>query len=250
MINLRRLEEVSQNASRPERGVMVDGWSVGLSPSKAKRSRCVNAFYAGSRSFEENVATVRALYARAEFTCIFRMTPFVFDSQLDVKLDAAGFVRIDTTWVMAMSLDMLQPPINDDALVYKNEPDFIHATNALQTLRGDKDDERDALAARWQQLPLQIGSTFLLDNEQTPTAHAATIIDDGYVGLFDVVVDEALRNEGFGSALVYRVLVSAKAQGAHTAYLQVSEDNPARRLYERMGFEKAYEYWYRKLDDM
>jgi hypothetical protein len=36
---LRRIEEISQNASRPERGVMVDGWSVGLSPSKAKRSR-------------------------------------------------------------------------------------------------------------------------------------------------------------------------------------------------------------------
>ncbi|HPG62625.1 MAG TPA: hypothetical protein PK586_11480, partial [Casimicrobium sp.] len=54
-IDLRRLEEISQNASRPDRGLMIDGWSVGLSPGLAKRSRCINAFYASARAFEVNL---------------------------------------------------------------------------------------------------------------------------------------------------------------------------------------------------
>ena len=43
-IDLRRLEEISQNASRPDRGLMIDGWSVGLSPGLAKRSAASTRF--------------------------------------------------------------------------------------------------------------------------------------------------------------------------------------------------------------
>ena len=59
-INLRRLEEISQNASRPDRGLMIDGWSVGLSPGLAKRSRCINPFYPSARPLEVNMAEARA----------------------------------------------------------------------------------------------------------------------------------------------------------------------------------------------
>jgi N-acetylglutamate synthase len=245
-MNLRRLEEVSQNASRPERGVMVDGWSVGLSPSKAKRSRCVNPFYASTRSFGDNFDTVREIYARAGLPCVFRMTPYGRDAvAIDAQLDALGFVRFDTTLVMAMSLENVNTETpKAPGLHIETEPNYQVAAQFLSQLRGDTTEERDALSLRWQMSPAHITSRFAYV-QSTRIAHALTILDDGYAGIFDVVTKASERGQGYGTALFDRLLVHAILDGAHTAYLQVSPDNPARHLYERAGFTVAYEYWYR-----
>ncbi len=247
-MNLRRLEEVSQNASRPERGVMVDGWSVGLSPSKAKRSRCVNPFYASTRSFGDNFDAVRDLYTQLGLPCIFRMTPYGHDAiAIDTQLDALGFVRFDTTLTMAMSLENVKTEtLKAPGLHVESEPNFQVAAQFLAQLRGDTAEERDALSLRWQMSPLQIASRFAYV-QSARIAHAITILDDGYAGIFDVVTKASERGHGYGTALFDRVLAHAKLEGAHTAYLQVSPDNPARHLYERAGFTVAYEYWYRAM---
>ena len=40
---------------------------------------------------------------------------------------------------------------------------------------------------------------------------------------------------------------TAREHGARTALLNVEAPNqPARRLYDRMGFEEHYRYWYRE----
>jgi ribosomal protein S18 acetylase RimI-like enzyme len=45
---------------------------------------------------------------------------------------------------------------------------------------------------------------------------------------------------------MYGLLSWAKQQGAQKTYLQVMLNNaPALRLYEKLGFKEAYQYWYR-----
>ncbi len=250
---LRRIEEISQNASRPERGVMVDGWAVGLSPSKAKRSRSVNAFYAGTRSFEQNLATVRALYKAAELPCVFRLTRFVADATLDARLAALGSDAFDRTLVQ---LCHLSPLIlskacaftlpNAISLQISSLPDSIG--HIVQELRGDSDEEIHALIERWKTLPLPISSYTARDDASGQAlAHVLTIAEDDCVGVFDVVTRATHRGRGLASALIARALVSAHANGARAAYLQVMATNPAVAVYERFGFRTAYDYWYREV---
>lgn len=74
-----------------------------------------------------------------------------------------------------------------------------------------------------------------------------TVIENGYMGLFDIVVDRECRDRGLGRQLMKELLKLGMAEGAATAYLQVMLDNlQAVRLYEGLGFQKAYEYWYRE----
>jgi len=255
--DLRRLEEVSQNASRPDRGLMIDGWSVGLSQGVAKRSRCINAFYRSQRPFAQNLTDAQAAYTAAQLPCVFRLTPFVDDPALDRRLQALGYLRFDPAIVMALNLDSLRldhvqalPP----QIALATEHDLALAAGRVAALRGDNEDETRGLATRWQLAAADIAPGFALaaaagDSSAGPecVASSVTIREGDHVGLFDIVTATGWRGRGLASALIASQLVESRARGARVAYLQVRADNPARRVYERFGFAAAYEYWYRAL---
>lgn len=51
-----------------------------------------------------------------------------------------------------------------------------------------------------------------------------------------VAVEPARRGRGIGEALLRELLRAARARGVDAVSLSVEPDNPARRLYERLGF--------------
>lgn len=70
---------------------------------------------------------------------------------------------------------------------------------------------------------------------------------NGYIYIANVIVDEMYRGKGYGRRLCETLLAKAKEMGGYTAYLQVIQTNQiAINLYEKLGFEKTYSYWYRR----
>jgi GNAT superfamily N-acetyltransferase len=69
-----------------------------------------------------------------------------------------------------------------------------------------------------------------------------TMLETGMSGfipeniLLFVVVDESMRGKGVGQKIIARALDEAKGD----VKLHVDHDNPARRLYERLGFTSKY----------
>jgi ribosomal protein S18 acetylase RimI-like enzyme len=57
--------------------------------------------------------------------------------------------------------------------------------------------------------------------------------------LFAVEVAEALRNQGVGAGMLRWVLDEARRRGRRRVFLEVRIDNPARRLYHRLGFRRV-----------
>lgn len=247
-MNLRRLEEISQNASRPDRGLMIDGWSVGLSPGLAKRSRCVNAFYPSTRPFEVNLAETRAAFAQANLPCIFRITPFVSDTKLDARLEALGCIQFDPALVMVLDLSKLQlGHLSPAAATFAKQDDLALAAAWVAGMRGDDARETAGLAERWRLSAVGVSASFAFDGAGDRVARSVAIREDDHVGIFDVGTVTASLNRGYASALLATQLTDARDSGARTAYLQVRADNPARRIYERFGFRGTYGYWYRAL---
>lgn len=58
---------------------------------------------------------------------------------------------------------------------------------------------------------------------------------DGLLILMDITIAESARNKGLGTVLLRDLISQADVQG-RTMQLHVEPDNPARRLYKRMGF--------------
>ena len=249
-MNHRRLEEISQNASRPDRGLMIDGWSVGLSPGLAKRSRCINPFYPSTRGFNDNFLAAKAAYAAAKLPCLFRITPFVFDAALDEHLAALGYAKFDPALVQAVPLSEVSfEHVHAIPGSLAQQVDLAQAAQWVGEMRGDDASEIAGLAARWRLSAARVCADFAFDAAGRRVARSVSILDDGHVGIFDVGTAESHQRQGFASGLLATQLRRAQAAGAQIAYLQVRADNPARITYERFGFRTVYDYWYRALPD-
>jgi ribosomal protein S18 acetylase RimI-like enzyme len=72
------------------------------------------------------------------------------------------------------------------------------------------------------------------------------MVEEDYAGLFAVCTLDEYRNQGIGMALCAHLMRTARLHGADRCWLSVVADNlPALRVYERLGFSRVYEYWYR-----
>lgn len=60
---------------------------------------------------------------------------------------------------------------------------------------------------------------------------------DGATPEVSIAVDAGARGRGVGEALLRELIRSARARGVDAVSLSVERDNPALRLYERVGFE-------------
>jgi RimJ/RimL family protein N-acetyltransferase len=75
----------------------------------------------------------------------------------------------------------------------------------------------------------------VLDGE-TPVGFWALQLHEGWLAEFVRIIAVAPRR-GIGTYAMRRMIARAFDDlGAHRAYLEVTADNPARRLYEREGF--------------
>lgn len=73
------------------------------------------------------------------------------------------------------------------------------------------------------------------------------VVRDGWLGIFEVTTDPALRRMGHARELVDLLLGWGVAAGASSGFLQVVVTNrPALELYRGFGFIEAYRYWYRR----
>ncbi len=62
-------------------------------------------------------------------------------------------------------------------------------------------------------------------------------------GLEGFAVREGCRGQGVGAVMIERIAGDARAEGAHAIELNVGDNNPARRLYERAGFVQTRTQW-------
>jgi GNAT superfamily N-acetyltransferase len=114
-------------------------------------------------------------------------------------------------------------------------------------LRGSPLEQRLAHAQRLIQSPVPYQG-FAIQRETDGTALACGQFagEADLVGLYDVFTHAEARNQGLATLLCERMLALAASEGAAIGYLQVEADNPARRIYTRLGFADGYRYHYRQ----
>jgi ribosomal protein S18 acetylase RimI-like enzyme len=76
----------------------------------------------------------------------------------------------------------------------------------------------------------------IVDRGETSIGRMIVDRTDSDITLVDITIRSAFRKQGIGTHLIETLLAEARA-GGKQVLLSVAEGNPARRLYERLGFE-------------
>ena len=243
---IRTLEEYSLNAWPALQTVLFDGWVLRFADGYTRRANSVNPLYAAHEALEDKLAGCEAYYRQRGLPVIFKITPAVQPADLDAQLEAHGYAKDAATFVETLDLTQKQMQISDAAIYTEVlTDDWLDDFSRMNLLTTER---RQTLKKMLGNLQPQACYLVLKQDGQT-VACGLGVLENGYVGLFDIYTDGQHRQRGYGTAAVESILAWARAKGAHTAYLQVMQNNPpALKLYEKLGFKEVYSYWYRIKD--
>lgn len=241
---MKTIEEASLNAWPALQQLVYDGWLLRFTKGYTQRANSVSPLYSGwIDEVADKVKHCEQLYSRFQLPTIFKITPFVEPIDLDEMLAWMDYRRQSPTSVQV--LDLTAFDFQADPSVQR----WSSPTAAWLTEFTRLDRRAAANQATLSAILNNIVSPAcfsLLSHQGQPAACGLAVQESHFVGLFDIVTDPTQRRQGLSARLVTDLLHWAKQQAATMAYLQVMLDNePALRLYEKLGFKEMYQYWYR-----
>ena len=249
---IRTIEELSLNAWPAVQTLLVGGWIVRFSGGYTRRANSVIPLYPVQGNPGQQIAACEALYRAQGLPVIFKMTSACTPPDLDDLLEARGYAFDAHTSVQLLDLSQTNfTPQGNLTLSALPDAEWGAAFQRMHHLEGETAQKHARILA--QILPQTCYASLEAD---TPAgvrsaggeiaACGLGVLQDGYLGLFDIITAEGQRRRGYARQLMAGLLSWGKGQGAHAAYLQVMLNNPpALALYAGLGFREIYRYWYR-----
>ena len=245
---IRRIEELSFNAWPALNVLLYDGWLLRFANGYTKRANSINGLYQSTRSIETKISYCESVYKRYKLRPTFRLTPLINQDNLDQKLQERNYERIDHTSVQLLHLSNIEPAHSERAKILTGQDGIDSWLRSFHDLNPQR---RDA-ATHKQMLQSVLGTLcmMILIVNQEVVACGLAVADGDYIGLFDIVTAVNHRRQGYGLELTSALLAWGVAMKTRYAYLQVMTNNePAKHLYDKLGFQEIYPYWYRVAPD-
>jgi ribosomal protein S18 acetylase RimI-like enzyme len=222
----------------------MDGWVLRFLGGPSKRVNSVNVVYPSTRIFAEKIAECEKIFERQGLPVIFRLPDPFTPKELNHALDKAGYTQFDPTYVLGKTLVPGELMVHRDVNV--SEIDLkdwlqLRADFAQQPL----DQVRYLETILKIIVPEKVLVGCFVDDQ--PVTCGLAVLEGGLLGYFSIYTHPAARRRGYAGVVMDALTRWGMARGACFGYLQVEGDNePALRLYKKLGFETCYRYVYWK----
>jgi ribosomal protein S18 acetylase RimI-like enzyme len=218
------------------------GWELRRSPQLAsRRVNSLNAVSPEPGRFAEALAEAQSICDAAGTACHVRLVSVAAD-EAKQHLRASGLSGAAETTVKTIALDQdfpVDPRVSVDQRLSDEWLDTY--------LQADQHDEAERAALKAALATVNGQQGFAIAHiDGLPQAVGRGVVQDGYLGIYQIATLPHARRKGLGSAIVTALMKWGKQHAAQTAYLQVVSTNlPARALYRRLGFAPfySYDYW-------
>lgn len=239
----RRLEEISMNAWPSLKSYIYDGWVFRYANNYTKRANSVVPLYPSQKKIDEKIRHVETLFAKYNMRKIFKLTDFSEPGNLDLILEQRGYVCHDETSVQALELRDFSPRITRQCYMdFDLDSGWLEAFSTLSHLT----EEQTTTLGKMLNNGFGQNVYFSIRQNGGIAACGLGVKDQEYLGIFDIVVSQHERRQGYGTLLMHCLVNWAKNNACTAAYLQIVVGNTrAENLYKKLGFQEQYRYWYR-----
>lgn len=254
---IRMIEEFGLNAWPALQQMSLGGWLLRFAKGFSRRSNSVQSLYnpATDQALNARLDLCEGVYAARGLSPIFRITP-VSPPELSQVLGSRGYRQEGESVTLVRSLSSVDP----QALQPSGFDDEAPGARVLLSERLERDGEEwlqgvteirgrpPATIAIFRDLLSNIitRSCFvLLKAEDRSAACAMGVLQQNWVGIYEVARADGFRGRGYGRAALALVEDWAAAYGTTHAYLACEATNrPALQMYQDAGYEELYRYWY------
>lgn len=242
---IRTIETLSFKALPALERRYYDGWLLRYADGYTRRANSVNPVYASHEDLDLKINHCEAYYTHKKRPTIFKMTDEVYPSDLDTILENKGYHKEAETFVYTASIVGQGEPSDKVRITHKLSDDWIKDFARLNNISATNTATLKHMLAL---ISTQCGYLRLMNGDDV-IGVALGVVDDSWMGVFDVVVDTEHRGHGHGRTIMEALFNWGTAQGADNSYLQVQGDNTAAsHLYRSLGYQHQYSYWYRVKD--
>ena len=251
-----RYEELALNAFPVLHTEVYDGWILRFSGGTAHEGNCVSPLYLSTKAYEDKIEYCENKFREKGLPCVFKMTANV-PAALDQQLAMREYEQQDKTYIMECRLtnegESLKNAQGDAAGASAASGTQIRLTRTMDdswleaflSLDGGDCICPESARAMLTAIRNPVYCAALYENDRI-IGCGLGVVEDGKIGLYDIRVHNDFRQKGIGARICRAIMEEGRREGADTAFLQASAANrPAVRLYQSIGFEEVYTYWYR-----
>lgn len=192
---------------------------------------------------DARLARLAELYRFNELPPVFRVTPLTSPGAV-AALDRAGWQSFEPSRVLAMGQPEPREIAHRTRVLDPRDPDWFETQGRLS---GYNAHTLSILSSILAAVACESAGLLALDDEERPVAAALAAVSNGIGVYLNVIVDPAVRGQGFGRSVMLAALDWTRSAGARSSAIQVLGSNDvALGLYASLGFLPAYDYHYRK----
>ncbi len=242
LAQIRRLEAAAFRAW-PATSVQHDGtWSVRLTASHpSRRLNSVNPLDPNDHhDIPARVERVGKKFRDYGRELTFRQSPLA-PADLSAYLADLGFQRLGHSLVLSAPISVLATENAFDQIPLKDIGRYVDASILIH----EHDPQMKPGLSEVISAIKPTAGMFVLEDDGGPVSSVICVQDGSLAGILDMGTRMEQKRQGKGRRLLAAALKWARARGADTAWLQVESDNVAAcKMYESLGFDVAYSYFY------
>ncbi len=223
---------------------MLGEWYLRANDGVTWRANSVLPIGSSGLSIDESLDYCIEFYTSREIPPCFQLTSFSSPNELDTILQERGWAKGITVETMIRALDHPQSARTSYEVNLQKEPTEGWIESFMKGSGRKKGNEQIRLALMTRS---NVPKAFVyIDVDGIVASVGLGMVHRGWLGIFRLGTLPEYRNKGLATALNDALLQWGYRQNARRAFLQVEDDNPvAKSLYQKIGFEYAYTYWYR-----